>query len=64
MTTIEIMDFELTLKNFINKSELPWKVKQYVMGDICKMVDESTSAEALAQAMEREAKEDKNPKKK
>lgn len=64
MTTIEIMDFELTLKNFINKSELPWKVKQYVMADICKMVDESTSAEALAQAMEREAKEDKNPKKK
>ena len=57
MTTIEIMDFELTLKNFITKSELPWRVKQLALNEICREVDALTTSEALEQAKERDSKE-------
>jgi hypothetical protein len=56
MTTIDIMDFELTLKNFITKSELPWRVKQLALNEICREVDALTTAEALEQAKERDSK--------
>ena len=57
MKTIDIMDFELTLKNFITKTELPWRVKQLALNEICREVDALTTEEALEQAKERDSEE-------
>ena len=55
MTSIEIKDFEATLRNFINDYELPAEVKRYVLKDILLDVTRASQEEMIAQAQERDS---------
>lgn len=55
MNSIEIKDFENTLRNFINDYNLPAEVKRYVLKDILLDVTRASQEEMIVQAQERDS---------
>lgn len=59
MTTksIDIEDFEVTLRNFIDGYDLAWKIKALVLERLLNEAVKRSDDEILQQAKERDAKE-------
>lgn len=55
MDSLSIMEFKVTLVNYINAQELPAEVKRMVLKDIYADVQAQANAEAQEQLNQREA---------
>lgn len=56
MNSIEIKDFQFTITNFIEKTELPYEVKRLALKEILEDVTAKANEELILQAKEREDK--------
>lgn len=54
--SIDIEDFEVTLRNFIDGYDLAWKIKALVLERLLNESTKQSSVEILEQAQERENK--------
>ena len=57
--SIDIEDFEVTLRNFINGYDLAWKTKALVLERLLNESTKLSNDEILQQAKERESEENK-----
>jgi len=57
--SIDIKDFEVTLRNFINGYDLAWEIKGLVLERLLNEAVKNSNDEILQQAKERESEENK-----